>query len=409
MADNIARLLKDADVRNAKPGDKPYKRKDGGGLFLLVQPNGSKLWRYKFRLHGKEGLLAIGSYPDISLAKARELHRSARTMVAAGENPVHARRAEREQVAQELLRQQAGAFVTVLDGWRAITDPDLSPLSIRQREREIRKYLLPAFKGRTIQSVTRAELAALLKRVEARAPEVARNLRNYLSGIMEHAIGLGLVDANPVPPTRILRRRAQVSHAALDAERLPDFLRTVSQASINPETRIAMQLVILTACRKSEVCGARWDEFDLEAGEWTIPAERMKARREHWVPLSRQAVELLRDLRRLSSGTLLFPNRRDPDRPIAERTLNAVLQRNGYHGETIHGFRSVFSTHFNEAGANPDVIERCLAHAPRDKVRAVYNRHQYQAERRELLQRWADHLEALELKAARVDCYTIAA
>ncbi len=345
--------------------------------------------------------MALGTYPDVNLATARTMHRAARAQVAAGENPVQIRRQESQKARQAELQAKTGAFQNLAAVWGAITEPNLAPLTIKQRDRELNKHLLPALGQRHISEITRIEIAALLKRVEVRAPEVARNLRNYLSGIFEHAIDMGMLNASPVPPPRILKKRRQISHAALPAERLPEFLRMLGSVNVSPETRTALQLVILTACRKVEVAGARWDEFDLDAAEWIIPAERMKARREHWVPLSRQAVALLRELRRHQTGPLLFPNRNDRTRPMAERTMNAVLYRNGYHGETIHGFRSVFSTHFNQLGANPDVVERCLAHAPRDKVRAAYNRHQYRQERRQLLQQWADYLDGLtEMKKA---------
>lgn len=395
MADNIARSLTDAAVRNAKPGPKPQKLTDGGGLYLLVQPNGAKLWRYKFRLNGKEGLHSLGAYPDVNLAAARDLHRAARAQVAAGVNPVQARQGERAKAAQAELQAQAGAFLTVLQAWRDVTDPKLAPLSLRQREREIKKHLVPAFRSRAIADISRADIAAMLKKVEARTPEVAKNLRSYLSGIFEHAIDVGLVNANPVPPPRAMKPRQQVSHAAMPLDRLPDFLAMLDGCSANLETRTAMLLTILTACRKNEATGASWAEFDLDAAEWTIPAHRMKGRREHWVPLPRQAVDLLRQLREYSRTPLLFPNRRDPSRPMAERSLNALMERNGFDGETVHGFRSVFSTRFNALGRNPDVIERCLSHVPFDMVRRVYNRHEYKDERRALLQEWADWLDSL--------------
>lgn len=394
MADNIARSLTDALVRNAKPADKPYKMTDGGGLYLLVQPNGAKLWRYKFRLHGREGLHSIGAYPDTTLSGARNEHRAARTMVAAGENPVHARQAERSKIEQDRLRQQAGSFETVLDGWRNVTEPKLATATINQRNREIKKYLVPEFGAKTINAIRRADIAALLKRTDASVPEVARNLRNYLNGIFEHAIDTGLIEANPVPPARIIRSRNQKPHNAMAAGRVGKFMRDLLACTANPETIIAVQLVILSACRKAEIISGRWSEIDLDTGEWVIPGERMKARRDHWVPLSDQSVALLRQLRDMSDGNdLLFPNRRDPQRPMANRSTNAVLGRIGYEGETMHGWRAVFSTHFNELGANVDVIERCLAHVPADKVRAAYNRHEYKQERRAMLQDWANWID----------------
>ena len=208
---------------------------------------------------------------------------------------------------------------------------------------------------------------------------MARNLRNYPWGISEYAVDSGLIEDNPMPPVRVLRK--------LDAI-----------TTINEQTPIAMLLVVLTACRKAEVIGARWSEFDLDATEWEVPAERMKAGRAHWVALSRQAIRLLKNLRSIVpiASAFRFPNRVDPKRPMADRSLNALMERLGFSGDgTPHRMRVAFSTHFNGEGANVDVIEHCLAHVPNNRLRAAYNRHAYQAERRALLQAWANHLDKL--------------
>ncbi len=390
-------MLTSLKIKIAKPADRAYKIADGGGLFLLVQPSGSKLWRYKFRLQGVEGLQALGAFPEVGLAEARAAHAASRQLVANGINPVHARRAERASKALVAMRHENGTFETVYADWSAATSVGLRAGTVEQRRREIEKDLLPAFRGRLVASITRLELTTVLKAVEARAPEVARNLRNHMWRIFEYAIDTGLMEDNPAPPVRVLRKRNQQNHPALDSTRLRDFLRQLDATdSINIETRIAMRLVVLTACRKNEVVGARWSEFDLAAAAWEIPAERMKARRAHWVPLSRQAVAALRTLREIvpEESALLFPNRVDPTRPMADRSLNAVMERLGYSGSgTPHGMRAAFSTHFNSAGASVDVIEHCLAHVPANRVRAAHNRHQYQEERRAMLQAWADFLD----------------
>lgn len=390
-------MLSAVKVKTAKPAERAYKLADSGGLFLLVQPNGSKLWRYKFRIGGIEGLQALGAFPEVGLADARAAHTASRHLVAKGINPVHARRTARESRAFDDVRRAKESFEAVYREWDEATSAALSASTAVQRRREIEKDLLPAFQGRSVASLTRLELTMALKVVEARAPEVARNLRNHLWRIFEYAIDTGLIDDNPVPPVRVLRKRSQQNHPALDSIRLRDFMRQLDAAeSLNIETRIAMRLVVLTACRKNEVVGARWSEFDLAAATWEIPAERMKARRAHWVPLSLQAVAAIRALREVvpEESALLFPNRVDPKRPMADRSLNAVMERLGYSGVgTPHGMRAAFSTHFNSAGANVDVIEHCLAHVPANRVRAAYNRHQYQEERRVMLQAWADFLE----------------
>jgi integrase len=399
----IPPVLTTLQIKSAKPADRAFKLADAGGLFLLVQPNGSKLWRYKFRLDGVEGLQALGAFPEVSLADARAAHAESRKLVAKGIHPVQARREQRESRAQAELHRVKGSFGAVCADWNKATSADLRSATVLQRNREIEKDLTPRFKERPISKITRLELTAALKEVEARAPEVARNLRNYLWGIFEYAIDSGLIEDNPVPPVRVLRKRAQENHPALSPELLAEFLRKLDALdTIHTQTRIAMLLVVLTACRKSEVIGGKWSEIDLDAAEWEIPAERMKAGRTHWIPLSRQAMKLIRDLRAIAEegSVYMFPNRRDTDRPMADRSLNALMERLGFSGDgTPHGMRATFSTHFNASGANIDVIEHCLAHVPANRVRAAYNRHAYQVERREMLQAWADRVDDLRKTA----------
>lgn len=389
-------LLTDTAIRNAKPQAKPVKLPDAGGLFLLVQPSGAKLWRYRFWLHEKEGLLALGKYPDVPLLEVRKRHAEARQLVAGGVNPVHAQQQAKLQAQKDSQRAALGTFGAVCEAWRELTYPKLRAASIRQREREVDNDLLPRYRDRAVDSITRLELSAHLRAVEKRAPETARNLRTHLYAIFEHAIDSGLLQSNPTPPARLLQARQPKNHTAIPEERIGDFLRALDSASLNPETRAAMLLVLLSAGRKEEAIGARWSEFDLDAALWTIAAERMKAKREHLVPLPRQAVALLRELRAISDVQRehLFPNRRDPKRPMAARSLNALLDRLGFGGEaTVHGWRSVFSTRYNAQGVNPDVIEACLAHVHGNAVRRAYNRANYLEQRRELLQEWADWLD----------------
>lgn len=392
-------MLTVAKINAAKPAAKAYKLADGGGLYLLVQPSGAKLWRYKFRIGGVEGLDSLGRFPEVTLAQARQAHAESRRLVQQGINPVLARRERKQALIQSALAREMGSFAAVAADWSTATAHGLRRATLAQRERELRNDLLPVFKSRQVDEISRVEVTSLLKAVEKRAPEVARNLRNYLWSIFEHAIDSGLMTANPVPSIRVLRKRDQKNHPALSGDQIGDFLRKLDdRSSLNEQTRIAMLLVMLTSCRKSEVIGGRWEEVDLNTGEWEIPAERMKSARPHWVPLSRQAIALLRELRALSPAArgVMFPNRRDPKRPMASRSLNAVMERLGYSGEgTPHGMRAAFSTYFNSRGENADVVEMCLAHASKDKTRAAYNRHAYREERRVMLQQWADQLDVL--------------
>lgn len=396
-------MLTAVQINAAKPAAKAYKLADSGGLYLLVQPKGAKLWRYKFRLGGVEGLDALGSYPEVTLAQARQAHGESRRLVAQGINPVLARKERKQALIQANLAREKGSFAAVAEDWSTASAHGLRPATLKQREREMKNDLLPKLKARQIKDINRVEVTALLKAVEKRAPEVARNLRNYLWSIFEYAIDSGLVSANPVPSLRVFKKRDQKNHPALSPDQISDFLKKLDdRTSMAEQTRIAMLLMILTASRKAEVIGGKWKEINLETGEWEVPGERMKKGREHWIPLSQQAIRLLRELRKLipASQEFLFPNRRDPRRPMANRSLNAVMERLGYSGEgTPHGMRSAFSTHFNAiVGTNPDVVELCLAHAPMGKTRAAYNRHLYKEERRQMLQDWADRLDYLRKK-----------
>ncbi len=396
-------MLTAVQIKSAKPAAKAYKLADSGGLFLLVTPTGQKYWRYKFRIGGVEGLDALGAFPEVSLAEARQAHAESRRCVAQGINPVQARKERKQALAQAYLEREQGSFAAVAAEWAEATAEGLRPATLRQREREMNNDLLPKFKARQIKGIKRVEITAQLKSVERRAPEVARNLRNYLWGIFEHAIESGLMDANPVPSIRLMKKRDQTNHPALSLDQIGELLVQLDDRSqMAEQTRIAMLLVMLTACRKSEIINGRWEEIDLDKGEWEIPAERMKAKRAHWVPLSPQAIKLLRELRKLvpTSQEHLFPNRRDPKRPMANRSLNAVLERLGYNGSgTPHGMRASFSTYFNSIHAEKDVIELCLAHRPMSKTRGAYNRHEYMAERRTMLEDWANKLDALRANA----------
>jgi len=397
--DALRRSLNPAKVSAATTKDKPRKLADGGGLYLLVLPKGRdgkprRLWRYKYRIGGKEGLYAIGGLPEISLSDARQIHRAARWLV---EREVHPSRYVHEERARhdlEAARSKANTFAAVTEAWLSRDAASLAPASMAQRRRVLKNDVLPTLAARPIGDIRKPDLAALLKKIEARAPEVARNVRHYLIGIFDYAEGAGLVTGSPVPSAKVLKPRNQKPHAALPAGEVGAFLRAVEASGANMQTRIAVRLLMLTAVRKSELLAAQWSEFDFDKAEWHIPAERMKMREAHWVPLSKQSVKLLEELRQHSHGDHLFPNQRDPRKPMSGNAINALLGRLGYLDQTKpHGIRALFSTYANGAGWNPDVIEKCLAHRHKDVIRAKYNRHEYRKEQRAVLQRWADQLD----------------
>jgi integrase len=399
MTDSFARALSDAKVRNSKAADKPVKLTDGGGLHLLVQPNGSKLWRYKFRVHGREGLLSIGAYPDVSLAAARELHQAAREKVAAGINPVHERQDERREAARAVVVAQAGAFGVVRQNWMDDTAEELSKRTKQQRAWAIGAYLAELEKT-SVTEIKRQDVSRILLRVQKHAPTVAKRLRGWLDCIFERAIDEGLIELNPVPPAKLLKRRRANSHVAMELAAFPQWMTNLAAFQSYPFTKAALLLIVLTGCRKEEACGAEWSEFDLDAGRWEVPACRMKMRKQHVFPLSRQAVELLRHVREFSEGRrYAFPGV-GTAKHINGRSLNYLMRNTRAGTETVHGFRAMFSTYMNGLKEDPDVIEMCLAHADKNTVRGVYNRYQYIDERTAMLQKWADDLDALVSKAS---------
>jgi len=346
--------------------------------------------------------MSLGSFPAISLAEAREAHMSARTMVAKGLNPLEERRRAHIEHEANVLKVTQSQFETVAASWMSRRKSELRLSTLTQISRELKRCVEPKFNGRDITTITRPEITELLLALQLKAPETARNVRGHLHNIFEHAIDTGVLEINPTPPGRVLGRRRNVHHhPALPARELGALLRRLDKATtIYEKTRVALLLVILTAARKREVTSARWDEIDLRHARWQIPAARMKAKRPHLVPLSRQAVTLLKAMKQLNAETrsdFVFPHRDRPNKPMEGATLNAVLTRMGYRGlATPHGMRATFSTHFNSLGANPDVIERCLAHDSERAVRSAYNRHHYEDERREVLQKWADFLDNIK-------------
>lgn len=401
LTDELERSLNSAKVSATKAKDTPRKLSDGGGLFLFIPPKNSaskprRLWRYKYRIHGREGLFALGPFPEIGLADARRIHLAARWLVERGIHPAHYVREQRQRLETEERQKKTGTFASVCAQWLERDKAKLAAGSLAQRKRELKNDVLPALGGRQIAEIRKDELTALLQKIEKRAPEVARNVRFYLTGIFDYAVDAGLIAGSPVPGNRVLRARNQKPHPALAPGKIKEFLGKMDASGCNRQTAIAVRLLMLTAVRKHELLHARKSEFDLDAAEWNVPAGRMKMRRAHWVPLSRQVVRLLRELFTLSDGELLFPNVRDPRKPMSGNSLNALLGRLGYLAEAKpHGFRAMFSTFYNEAGWNPDVIERFLAHASKDRTRAKYDRSEHRGEQQKLAQHWANTVDAL--------------
>ena len=391
--------LSDAAIRKAKPTGKPQKLADGGGLYLLLNPNGSKWWRIKYRYEGREKLLSLGVYPDTGLADAREKRDAARKLLAADIDPGFQRKAQKA-VGEERLTNSFGVVAnTWLEGQRRT----LAAVTYEKAERNFRVLVYPWLGKRPVSEIEPPEVLACLRRIEAGGHhETAHRMKQRIAQVYRYAIAHGLAKSNPAADlSDALHPIASKTRAAItDPSEVGGLLRAIETFHGQFATASALKLAPLVFVRPGELRKAEWSEFDLDAAEWRIPGEKMKMREEHVVPLSTQALAILRELHPLTgAGRYLFPGARDAKRPMSENTVNASLRRLGYDGDTMcgHGFRAMASTRLNEMGWAPDVIERQLAHAERNKVRAAYNRASYLAERRKMMQAWADYLDGLRI------------
>jgi integrase len=385
--------LTDKAIRNAKPQAKPFKLADGGGLFLLVQPSGSKWWRYKYRFAGKEKLLALGSYPLVNLKEARERHFLARKALDAGNDPSQVKR-EAKRIASI---KYENTFEVMAREWHQNRLSKWTPSHAARILKRLEADIFPKLGSRPIADITASELLWVLRKVEGRnALDLAHRLLQTCNQVFSYALISERVSRNPAAELRgALQPTVKDNHAFLKADELPEFLAKLNNYEGNPQTRLALRFLLLTFVRTGELRGAEWTEIDFKKAEWRIPAERMKMREQHIVPLSTQAMETLHELKPLTGHwKFVFPNQHKPSGCMSENTILYSLYRMGYHSRaTGHGFRSTASTILNEEGFKHDVIERQLAHGERDKVRAAYNHAQYLPERRKMMQWWADYLD----------------
>ncbi len=399
--------LTDASIRSAKPSEKPYKRAAGGGLYLLINPNGSRWWRFKYRLGGKERLLSLGVYPDVSLKQAREKRDEARRQLANGIDPSVKRKAEK--VAQ------ADSFEAVAREWFAKFSTNWADSHSSKVLRRLEADVFPWLGSRPVGQITPPELLVCLRRVEGRgALDTAHRVHQNCGQIFRYAVATGRAERDPAADLRGALPPPAGGHFASITEpvRIGELLRAMDGYEGTLAARCALRLAPLVFVRPGELRKAEWSEFDLDVAEWRIPPERMKARVLHIVPLSQQAVAILRELQPATgSGTYVFPSVRTSARPISDNTLNAALRHLGYTTDdmTAHGFRSMASTLLNEQGWHRDAIERQLAHGERDEVRAAYNYAEYLPERRKMMQSWSDYLDALRTGANVVPLHNKAA
>jgi len=386
-------ILSDTRIRAAKPMERPYKLFDERGLYLLVTPTGNRLWRLRYRMGALEKLLALGAYPDVPLKRAREKRDEARKLIADGIDPNARRKAERSA--------QAETFEAVANEWLELHKSSLAPETIPMLGTRLRSFLYPYIGSRPVADIRAQELLAVLRRIEARGRhETAHRVRALAGRVLRYAVATGRAPHDVAADLKdaLAPVKSKNFASVTDPRRVGELMRAIHGYGGHPVTALALKLAPLVFVRPGELRAAEWSEFDLENADWRIPAARMKMREPHVVPLSRQALAILRELQPLArGGRYLFPSLRTRDRPMSDNTINAALRRLGYTSEeqTGHGFRSMASTLLNEQGFPPDVIELQLAHAERSKVRAAYNKAQRLPERRKMMQAWADYLDTL--------------
>src|SRR4249919_689238 len=394
MAANTGNLTV-AALKASKPG----KLFDGGGLFLLTKDSGARLWRMKYRHGGKERLLSFGVFPEVSLAEARRRRDEARAAIRDGHDPATIKRARK--VAAKLAA--ADSFQAIAAEWLDKQRGKLAAVTATKTEWLL--GLVPSLDALPIGQITAPEVLGALRRIEADGRhETAHRVKQRIGQVFRYAIATGRAQRDPTADLRgALSPVVSKSHAAVtDPGRMGDLLRALHSYIGQPATAAALKLAPLLFVRPGNLRAMEWAELDLKSAEWRIPAGKMKSREEHVVPLPAQAVAILRELHPLTGrGRFCFPSLRTSDRPMSENTVNAALRRLGFDGETMtgHGFRAMASTRLNELGWQPDVIERQLAHAERNKVRAAYNRAQYMAERKAMMQAWADYLDGMRTGA----------
>ncbi len=354
-----------------KPADKAFKLTDGHGLYLLVKPNGGRYWRLDYRFLGKYRTLALGVYPEISLKEAREKQADARKVLRCG---IDASEVKREQKQQAKAKAEH-SFENVAREWHKQNEGRWTHHHAVNVLSSLEREVFPTLGARPVHEIAAPMISVIIKKIEKRdALDVASRILQRVNAVYRYAISTGRATYNPAADLVGSLKTRKVTHrAALTRAELPEFLKKLDAYDGQPLTRLALKLVVLTFVRSRELRGARWAEFDFERAEWRIPAERMKITAEHIVPLSRQVLAVLEELRPLTgSYDLMFPNQNNLSRPMSENTLLYAMYRMGYHSKaTVHGFRATASTILNEMGWKADVIERQLAHAERNKVRAA--------------------------------------
>ena len=383
-------------VKNAPPRVADYGLPDGGGLFLWVRASGGKSWRFRFRLDGKQSHISIGTLERVTLAQARHKATEARNLVGQGKHPGTERKTEREQAAAV----RASTFEALALEWHQHKAARWSAGYATDVLEALNSDIFPHVGARPLATIRPVEWLAVFRRIEARgALEKLRKVRQRCAEVYRYAIATGRAEYNAVSDIGGALQAPTAEHYPfLGVAELPDLCRAIGACSAHDVVKLGARLLMLTGVRTAELRGAPWAEFDLSAALWSIPAERMKKRRPHMVPLSRQALDVLRELQAITGGyTLAFPGRNDPAKPMSEAAINQLLKRCGYGGKaTGHGFRHTLSTTLHEQGYLSAWVEIQLAHADKNTIRGTYNHAQYLEGRAQMLQWYADYLDSLE-------------
>lgn len=398
MPKRITPLSGNIQVKNTKPAPKETKLFDGGGLFLLVSPAGGKLWRFKYRFAGKENTLSFGSYPTVTLQEARQRREDAKKLLSNGIDPQEVKKALKVATVAET----ANTFEAVAREWHENAKPNWSQNHAERLLKRLEQDVFPFIGNKPITDIKTPEIVEILKRVSTRTLETAHRIKTAFYHIFHYAMLHGRIENNPAADLRKILPTVKYTHMAAptDPKQVTPLLRAIDAFEGSFIVKCALQLAPLVFVRPGELRKAEWAEIDLEAATWNIPAEKMKMRQAHLVPLSRQVVAILKELHRLTgNGRYVFPCHRSPLRCMSENTVNASLRRMGFDKSEItgHGFRAMARTMLHEIlQFTPDAIEAQLAHAVPDRLGRAYNRTLHLAERRKMMQTWASYLDGLK-------------
>ncbi|MFU2168628.1 integrase domain-containing protein [Lelliottia nimipressuralis] len=391
----ITRPLTNNEILKAKPREKDFTLHDGDGLFLLVKTSGKKLWRFRYQRPNSANRtnLSLGAYPALTLAAARQIRDQHLSLLAQGIDPQQ----QQEMVSEQRQIELDSVFSIVAANWFQLKSKSVTPDYAKDIWRSLDKDVFPAIGDIPIQEVKARTIIEALEPIKARgALETVRRLVQRINEIMIYAVNTGLLDANPASGVGMAFERPKKQNMpTLRPEELPELMRALVMSNLSVPTRCLIHWQLLTLVRPSEASGTRWVEIDLDAKLWTIPAERMKAKREHIVPLSPQALNILKVMKPVSSHREhVFPSRNDPKQQMNSQTANAALKRIGYGGKLVaHGLRAIASTALNEHGFNADVIEAALAHTDKNEIRRAYNRSTYLEHRVDMMKWWGNFCE----------------